>query len=51
MKHQLYFHLQHQKLVELICMVKINEAMDFAQEERASEGEEIVIFSYNIVLT
>lgn len=29
---QLYFHLQQQKLIELICAGKINEALEFAQE-------------------
>jgi glucose-induced degradation protein 8 len=29
---QLYFHLQQQKLIELIRAGKINEALEFAQE-------------------
>jgi hypothetical protein len=41
---QLYFHLQQQKLIELIRAGKINEALEFAQEELAPRGEENVIF-------
>ncbi|KAL5227758.1 hypothetical protein ABZP36_016023 [Zizania latifolia] len=37
---QLYFHLQQQKLIELIRAGKINEALEFAQEELAPRGEE-----------
>jgi hypothetical protein len=42
---QLYFHLQQQKLIELIRAGKINEALEFAQEELAPRGEENVVFS------
>ncbi|EGC39326.1 hypothetical protein DICPUDRAFT_52718 [Dictyostelium purpureum] len=37
---QLYFHLQQQKLIELIRKGQISEALKFAQEELASQGEE-----------
>ncbi|KAI8616883.1 CTLH/CRA C-terminal to lish motif domain-containing protein [Chytriomyces sp. MP71] len=37
---RLYFHLQQQKLIELIREGKILEALDFAQEELATRGEE-----------
>ncbi|KAJ3068942.1 hypothetical protein HDU98_007958 [Podochytrium sp. JEL0797] len=37
---RLYFHLQQQKLIEFIRVGKISEALDFAQEELASLGEE-----------
>ncbi|KAJ3296913.1 Glucose-induced degradation complex subunit [Rhizoclosmatium sp. JEL0117] len=37
---RLYFHLQQQKLIELIREGKIVEALDFAQEELAARGEE-----------
>eukprot|EP00002_Diphylleia_rotans_P036016 TRINITY_DN789_c0_g2_i1.p1 TRINITY_DN789_c0_g2~~TRINITY_DN789_c0_g2_i1.p1 ORF type:complete len:227 (-),score=73.36 TRINITY_DN789_c0_g2_i1:296-976(-) len=36
----LYFHLQQQRLIELIRAGKIEEALDFAQEELAPRGEE-----------
>lgn len=36
----LYFHLQQQKLIELIREGKIAEALDFAQEELAARGQE-----------
>jgi CTLH/CRA C-terminal to LisH motif domain len=39
---ELYFHLQQQKLIELIRMGKIEEALEFAQEELAPRGEENV---------
>jgi glucose-induced degradation protein 8 len=39
---ELYFHLQQQKLIELIRMGKIEEALVFAQEELAPRGEENV---------
>jgi hypothetical protein len=42
---QLYFHLQQQKLIELIRAGKISEALEFAQEELAPRGEENVFFS------
>jgi hypothetical protein len=47
---QLYFHLQQQKLIELIRVGKINEALEFAQEELAPRGEENVIYSKTISL-
>jgi len=37
---QLYFHLQQQRLIELIRKGQINEAIQFAQEELAPQGEE-----------
>ncbi|KAF2076802.1 hypothetical protein CYY_001879 [Polysphondylium violaceum] len=37
---QLFFHLQQQKLIELIRKGMINEALQFAQEELAPQGEE-----------
>eukprot|EP00898_Chlorokybus_atmophyticus_P002452 jgi/Chlat1/3207/Chrsp22S03492 len=37
---QLFFHLQQQKLIELIRGGKIEEALEFAQEELAPRGEE-----------
>lgn len=37
---KLLFHLQLQKLIELIRERKIQEALDFAQEELAPKGEE-----------
>ncbi|KAJ3674090.1 hypothetical protein LUZ60_006082 [Juncus effusus] len=37
---ELYFHLQQQKLIELIRKGKIEEALAFAQEELAPRGEE-----------
>ncbi|KAL0908747.1 hypothetical protein M5K25_023256 [Dendrobium thyrsiflorum] len=36
----LYFHLQQQKLIELIRYGKVEEALEFAQEELAPRGEE-----------
>ncbi len=39
---QLYFHLQQQKLIELIRKGQIAEALTFAQEELAPQGEESV---------
>jgi hypothetical protein len=42
MNPQLYFHLQQQKLIELIREGKTNEALEFAQEELAPRGEENV---------
>lgn len=39
---ELYFHLQQQKLIELIRSGKIEEALEFAQEELAPRGEENV---------
>lgn len=40
---QLYFHLQQQRLIELIRCGKVEEALEFAQEELAPRGEENVI--------
>ncbi|KAJ8325614.1 hypothetical protein BDV3_001148 [Batrachochytrium dendrobatidis] len=37
---KLFFHLQQQKLIELIRNNKITEAIEFAQEELAPRGEE-----------
>ncbi|KAI8926758.1 CTLH/CRA C-terminal to lish motif domain-containing protein [Entophlyctis helioformis] len=37
---RLYFHLQQQKLIELIRLGRINDAIEFAQEELAPRGEE-----------
>ncbi|KAA8491046.1 Glucose-induced degradation protein 8-like [Porphyridium purpureum] len=37
---QLFFHLQQQKLIELIRQNKIDAAIDFAQNELAPRGEE-----------
>jgi hypothetical protein len=39
---KLFFHLQQQKLIELIRNGKIEEAILFAQEELAPRGEEHV---------
>ncbi|KAL0951309.1 hypothetical protein HGRIS_008016 [Hohenbuehelia grisea] len=36
----LYFHLQQQKLIELIRQGRVQEALQFAQEELALRGEE-----------
>ncbi|XP_057819449.1 protein GID8 homolog isoform X1 [Cryptomeria japonica] len=40
MNPQLYFHLQQQTLIELIRNGKLQEALEFAQEELAPRGEE-----------
>ncbi|KAK8503057.1 hypothetical protein V6N12_011317 [Hibiscus sabdariffa] len=37
---QLFFHLQQQRLIELIRNGKIEEALEFSQEELAPRGEE-----------
>lgn len=37
---QLFFHLQQQRLIELIRKGKVEEALEFAQEELAPRGEE-----------
>ena len=47
---QLYFHLQQQKLIELIRVGKINEALEFAQEELAPRGEENVFIFLDLPL-
>lgn len=39
---QLFFHLQQQRLIELIRNGKVEEALEFAQEELAPRGEENV---------
>lgn len=44
---QLFFHLQQQRLIELIRNGKVEEALEFAQEELAPRGEENV--SYNLL--
>eukprot|EP01119_Soliformovum_irregulare_P020692 TRINITY_DN6749_c0_g1_i2.p1 TRINITY_DN6749_c0_g1~~TRINITY_DN6749_c0_g1_i2.p1 ORF type:complete len:205 (-),score=70.03 TRINITY_DN6749_c0_g1_i2:43-657(-) len=36
----LFFHLQQQKLIELIRKGQIDEALDFAQEELSQQGQE-----------
>lgn len=41
---QLFFHLQQQRLIELIRNGKVEEALEFAQEELAPRGEENVSF-------
>lgn len=51
---QLFFHLQQQRLIELIRNGKVEEALEFAQEELAPRGEENVMFGlvcYHITLT
>ncbi|EMS66307.1 hypothetical protein TRIUR3_11439 [Triticum urartu] len=48
---ELYFHLQQQKLIELIRAGKINEALEFAQEELAPRGEENQTFLEEIEKT
>ncbi|XP_034892064.1 protein GID8 homolog isoform X3 [Populus alba] len=37
---QLFFHLQQQRFIELIRNGKVEEALEFAQEELAPRGEE-----------
>ncbi|XP_051134717.1 protein GID8 homolog isoform X4 [Andrographis paniculata] len=37
---QLFFHLQQQRLIEMIRNGKVEEALEFAQEELAPRGEE-----------
>ncbi|XP_008798010.1 protein GID8 homolog isoform X2 [Phoenix dactylifera] len=37
---QLHFHLQQQRLIELIRIGKVEEALEFAQEELAPRGKE-----------
>ncbi len=39
-KQELYFHLQQQRLIELIRQGKTEEALDFAQDTLAPQGEE-----------
>lgn len=43
---QLFFHLQQQRLIELIRNGKVEEALEFAQEELAPRGEENVKFNF-----
>ena len=43
-KHQLSFHLQQQRLIELIRGGKTEEALEFAQEYLAPRGEENPLF-------
>lgn len=38
--HQLSFHLQQQRLIELIRQGKTEDALEFAQEYLAPHGEE-----------
>ncbi|KAJ1656398.1 hypothetical protein IWQ61_004022 [Dispira simplex] len=38
---QLYFHLQQQRLIELIRSGQVEEALSFAQEELAPRGEQV----------
>ena len=45
---QLFFHLQQQRLIELIRNGKVEEALEFAQEELAPRGEENVKFDIYI---
>lgn len=47
---QLFFHLQQQRLIELIRNGKIEEALEFAQEELAPRGEENVTSDFLILL-
>lgn len=42
---QLFFHLQQQRLIELIRNGKVEEALEFAQEELAPRGEENVFMT------
>lgn len=44
---QLFFHLQQQRLIELIRKGKVEEALEFAQEELAPRGEENVYHSFS----
>jgi len=44
MNPQLFFHLQQQRLIELIRNGKLEEALEFAQEELAPRGEENRVF-------
>lgn len=51
---QLFFHLQQQRLIELIRNGKVEEALEFAQEELAPRGEENVLyvsFSFHLSYT
>ncbi|KAJ4766795.1 LisH and RanBPM domains containing protein [Rhynchospora pubera] len=48
---ELYFHLQQQKLIELIRTGKIEEALEFAQDELAPRGEENPAFLEEIEKT
>lgn len=46
---QLFFHLQQQRLIELIRNGKVEEALEFAQEELAPRGEENVSTSLSLL--
>ena len=46
---QLFFHLQQQRLIELIRNGKVEEALEFAQEELAPRGEENVRLSFSFI--
>ncbi|KAM0917557.1 hypothetical protein ACQ4PT_009416 [Festuca glaucescens] len=48
---QVYFHLLQQKLIELIRVGKISEALEFAQQELAPRGEENQAFLKEIEKT
>ena len=39
-KHHLFFHLQQQRLIELVRRGNTEEALEFAQEYLAPRGEE-----------
>jgi hypothetical protein len=43
---KLFFHLQQQRLIELIRKGMVEEAISFAQEELAPRGEEHVMFAH-----
>ncbi|KAI3835848.1 hypothetical protein MKW92_031265 [Papaver armeniacum] len=48
---QLFFHLQQQRLIELIRNGKVEEALEFAQEELAPRGEEnLFLMSLSVFL-
>ena len=44
----LLFHLQQQKLIELIRDQRVDEAIEFAQNHLAERGEEDPKVSFNI---
>lgn len=45
---ELFFHLQQQRLIELIRQGKTDEALEFAQEELAPRGEENVSLCFSL---
>lgn len=45
---RLYFHLQQQRMIELIRDSKWEEALQFAQEELAPRGEENVMCFFHV---